>query len=596
MKELHLADLFCGAGGTSTGAIEAGRALGFSVRLTAVNHNETAIKTHSLNHPDARHLCTGIDAINPRDLFREGELDVLWASPECTHHSIARGGKPINDQSRATAWCVTRWAEALRPGIVLVENVPEFLGWGPIGVNGRPIKGRRGEVFRAWVATLEALGYRVGHRVLCAADYGDPTTRERLFVYAVRGKRKLIWPNPTHAPREEGDLFARRLPYVPAAAVIDWTLPGRSIFEKTLVVNTIRRVLTGFERYALEAFLAPPRGVGRRNGRSFVVEHRGTADRQLDTSAKPITEPLSAVATSGAHHSVCASFLVQTAHGNGREGLAGNRRRVRSVDEPLPTICGNRGDMAKVSAYVVPNFGERKGQTPRVHSVDEPLPAVTSHGAGAVVSALIGQQSGAVARSVAEPAPTVATGGAIGLASYIVEIDHQSSGGKGGVKPCTRPLTTATTKARHLLLRAFLVSYYGTGTATPTTEAMPTVTTLDRFALVRPTLDLVSDARGTYRRTSYEAWKRLIIAQAKKRKPLTRPFLEIEGEIYPLEITHRMLQPRELAGAQGFRPDYRFAGNKSEQVKQIGNAVPRRLARALVAAAVSQNPDVSWLE
>ncbi len=174
---LEIADMFCGAGGTSTGAIEAARWLGYSPRLTAINHWPRAIETHTENHPGARHLCTSVDNINPRDLYREGELDLLWASPECTHHSVARGGKPINDQSRSTAWCVVRWAEALRPGTILVENVPEFIGWGGIGADGRPLKSKRGATFGAWVTALESLGYRVQWRILCAADYGDPTTR-----------------------------------------------------------------------------------------------------------------------------------------------------------------------------------------------------------------------------------------------------------------------------------------------------------------------------------------------------------------------------------------------------------------------------------
>jgi DNA (cytosine-5)-methyltransferase 1 len=161
---LSIADLFCGAGGTSTGAVEAARSLGFRVHLTAINHWDVAVATHSANHPEARHLCASLDSLNPRSLFGEGELDLLWASPECMSHSVARGGRPVNDQSRATAWCVLRWADALRPPVVLVENVPEFADWAPIGSNGRPLRSRRGEVFRSWCDSLRSLGYKVDHR------------------------------------------------------------------------------------------------------------------------------------------------------------------------------------------------------------------------------------------------------------------------------------------------------------------------------------------------------------------------------------------------------------------------------------------------
>src|SRR5689334_10020359 len=148
---IKAADLFCGASGVGTAMVEACRELELEINLTGWNHWDKAIATSQANHPYAKHFCASIDNVNPRDHYSEGELDILWASPECTHHSIARGGKPINDQSRATAFCVTRWAEALRPPVILVENVKEFLTWGPIGSNGRPLKSRRGEIFHSWV-------------------------------------------------------------------------------------------------------------------------------------------------------------------------------------------------------------------------------------------------------------------------------------------------------------------------------------------------------------------------------------------------------------------------------------------------------------
>lgn len=390
---MTIADLFCGAGGTSTGAIEAARACGHTPKLTAVNHWPVAVATHEANHPDARHFCASLDALNPRELFKEGELDLLWASPECTHHSQARGGKPINDQSRATAWCVTRWAEALRPTWILVENVPEFQTWGPIGSNGRPLASRKGEVFRAWVSTLEALGYQVDWRVLRAADYGDPTTRERLFVQAVRGRRRIVWPDPTHCPAGETDLFGTRKPWATSRdEVIDWSIPMRSIFgrKKPLAPKTLERIREGLEAHGGSAIIA--------------MEH-------------------------------------------GAFGLA----------------------------YLLPQGG------------------------------------GGALRPVTEPCPTVTTAGAISL----------------------------------------ILEYYGNGRARSVDEPLPTVTTRDRFALIQ--------AQGG-------------------------------------DVLFRMLRWPELARAQGFLPNYRFTGKVQEITKQIGNAVPRRLARAIVAAAIRQDPDVRFLE
>lgn len=409
---MTIADLFCGAGGTSEGACEAAIACGHTPKLTAINHWDVAVATHAANHPNARHYCASLDSLNPRDLYRDGELDLLWASPECTHHSQARGGKPINDQSRATAWCVTRWAEALRPTWILVENVPEFQTWGPIGSNGRPLASRKGEVFLAWVRTLEALGYQVGWCVLRAADYGDPTTRERLFVQAVRGRRRIVWPDPTHCPAGETDLFGARKPWATSRdEVIDWSIPMRSIFgrKKPLAPKTLERIRVGLEAHSGAAIIA--------------MEHGG---------------------------------------------------RVLPLDAPLPTVTCAKGGAFGL-AYLLPQGG------------------------------------GGALRPVTEPCPTVATSGAISL----------------------------------------ILEYYGNGRARSVDEPLPTVTTRDRFALIQ--------AQGG-------------------------------------DVLFRMLRWPELARAQGFLPNYRFTGKVQEITKQIGNAVPRRLARAIVAAAIRQDPDVRFLE
>jgi len=338
VKKLQIADLFCGAGGTSTGAVEAAHALGYSPQLTAINHWPVAIASHQANHPQARHLCTALDAINPRELFREGELDLLWASPECTHHSTARGGRPIRDQSRATAHCVTRWAEALRPATILIENVPEFQSWGPIGANHRPLASRKGETFHAWIGLLRAHGYTVDHRILRAADYGDPTTRERLFIQAQRGRRKITWPNPTHA-KPAADFFGMdgRKPWVAAANIIDWTLPMPSIFsrKRPLAPNTLRRIADGLEEHGWATIVA--------------MEHGGRA--------LPATAPLPTITCAKGGAFGVAYILPQQSGG-----------KLRPVSLPAPTVATS-GALALVVKY----YGTGKTQP-----VTEPLPSVTT--------------------------------------------------------------------------------------------------------------------------------------------------------------------------------------------------------------------------
>lgn len=339
MKTLTIADLFCGAGGTSTGAVQAAESLGYRVDLTAVNHWERAVETHSANHPEARHYCASVDSLNPRLIFPDGDLDVLWASPECTHHSRARGGKPMLDQSRATAWCVTRWADALRPPVIMVENVPEFAEWGPLGADGKPLARRSGETFQAWLQTLRSIGYTVDHRVLCAADFGDPTTRRRLFVQAVRGRRRIVWPDATHSP--EGNLWGLPRWRSAAEAVIDWSIPAKAIGDrkKALAPKTMARINEGLARFrgspvivAMEhggrslSSLDPLPTVTTAKGGAFGVAY--LLPQHSAGILRPASQPAPTVTTSG------AIALVVEYYGNGK---------AREVSEPLPTVtCNDR--------------------------------------------------------------------------------------------------------------------------------------------------------------------------------------------------------------------------------------------------------------
>lgn len=487
MKRIKAADLFCGAGGTSQGLVEAAAECGYSCELTAINHWQTAVNTHSQNHPEARHLCASLDSLNPRDLFREGELDLLWASPECTHHSIARGGRPVSDQSRATAWCVVRWAEALQPDVILVENVKEFLRWGPCSMRGKAIKSKAGETFRAWVKCLESLGYSVDHRILCAADYGDPTTRRRLFVQAVRGRRQIRWPEPTHSGS-----------WRTAREIIDWEDEGSSIFDRKrpLAEKTLRRIEIGLHKYGLKPFIA-------------------AWDHQSGNGVWGSDQPLSTVTTK-ARHGLVEPFLVEL-RGTHESQLAGT---ARSLDEPVPTVTAGGGHVALVSPFILP---QQRGGRP-VNSVDEPLSTVTCRGAHAVVQ------------------------------PFLVGVNHGNSGkpnsAQWNVHSLDQPLGTVTTSVEKALVRPFLVKYYGSGGHQGVDQPLDTVTTKPRFGLVRPVV-------------------------------------EIEGERYLLDVRFRMLSPRELARAQGFHDTYQFTGTKSDMVRQIGNAVPRSLAKALGKAVLS---------
>lgn len=250
-KIVHGADLFCGAGGTSTGMLQAIEELGLKPKLIAVNHWDVAIATHYANHPDVKHYQSSIDDIKPQDVIPGGRLQLLVASPECTHHSRARGGKPRSDQKRADAWMLMRWIEKLYVENILIENVKEFQEWGPLNADGKPSKKHKGLYFQQFIEALR-INYNVEYRVLNCADYGDPTTRERLFIIARRPKhRPIVWPPRTHASRKElakiagqPGLFGNTKleTWVAAREIIDWSLEGKSIFGRKKSLSPIATV------------------------------------------------------------------------------------------------------------------------------------------------------------------------------------------------------------------------------------------------------------------------------------------------------------------------------------------------------------------
>ena len=237
------------------------------MELVAINHWNTAIATHAANHPTARHLVEDVSMVDPEAVVEEGRLDLLMASPECTFYSRARGGKPVHDQGRMNPWAIHNWLTKLDVNCVLIENVPEFVEWGPLNPDGRPDKKRQGEHFQAWFLTFQALGYKAEWRMLNAADYGDATTRKRFFLMARKDGKLITWPEPSHAKGATG-MFPGRLPWRGAKEIIDWSNTGRSLLDdpkyrkKPLSVKTRRRIApwSGALRRSTGASLHPPAG------------------------------------------------------------------------------------------------------------------------------------------------------------------------------------------------------------------------------------------------------------------------------------------------------------------------------------------------
>lgn len=357
-------DLFAGGGGTSTGIA---RAIGRDPDV-AVNHDAAAIACHRANHPPTRHYCASVYDVRPRDVCGGRSVELLWASPDCTHHSRAKGGKPLKKKIRGLAWVVVKWASAVRPRVIALENVEEFADWGPLGPDNRPIKSLAGRFFDAWVGKLRKLGYVVEWRSLVAADYGAPTTRRRLFLVARCDGEPIRWPEPTHGK-------GRARPWRTAAEIIDWSVPTRSIFgrQRPLAEATLRRIALGIERYVL------------REPSPFVVKYHGGSAWRGQT----LDEPLRTVDTSN-RFALVEPFVVRHGHystitGAGlREGCGAGTFRGQSLHRPLATVCATN-DKHLVVPLVTKHFGGVVG-----HDVCRPLGTVTAKDHHALTTATLG--------------------------------------------------------------------------------------------------------------------------------------------------------------------------------------------------------------
>lgn len=547
-----LVDEFACGGGMSE-AIE--QATGRHVDI-AVNHDEDACSMHAANHPQTEHHWKDVFEVCPRRATKGRAVGLLHLSPDCTHHSQARGGQPRSKKLRGLAWIGVRWAGIKRPRIITLENVKQILQWGPLIAKRCPKTGRvvkldgtvavegervpvqqqhlvpdprhAGRTWRAFVRALEHLGYTVEARVLCAADYGAPTTRSRLFMVARCDGAPIVWPEPTHFKNPAKGQKRWRS----AAECIDWSIPGKSIFEreKPLADATLRRVAHGMKRYVLD------------NADPFIVQIANWS-RDGVTSA---SDPLSTVTAwpRGGSHAVVAPVMVQAGHGQGTPDALRWSHGNKSVREPVGTVTASGGGQAvALGTLVQMGYGEREGQAPRALDARQPLGTVVGAGKFAAVTAFVEQANGGFnatpARDARDPLSTsTATGSQQRLVTATV----------------VEPTLTPSQEEGALRCAAFLIRYYGQGGQLgDMREPMSTSTTKDRLALVTVWL------RGT-------------------------PYVIVDIQL-------RMLTPRELYNANGFPKTYIIdrghdgrVFSKSTQVRMCGNAVPPPLGRAVIEA------------
>ena len=619
-------DSFAGGGGASTG-IEL--ALGRSPDV-AINHSAKALALHAANHPETLHLDSNIWDVDPLAVTRGRHVGLLWASPDCKHFSKAKGGAPRDRNIRDLAWVVVRWAEFAKPDVICMENVEEFVTWGPVDNDGQPIREFAGQTFELWIGRLKKAGYKVQWRELRACDYGAPTIRKRWFLVARRDGRPIVWPKPTHGNPASAEVRkGRLLPWIGADTCIDWSLPCPSIFDsapevmarhglraiRPLAANTLARVARGMKRYVLEAerpFLVNLTHGGRVEDvaepfRTITGAHRGekavvapylASIAHGDSGGRreyPLADPMGTVTVGGIQHAVIAPVLTYAQQGGGN----------RSATDPHHTICASKKDQNSLIAatMVQTGYGERPGQQPRALDVAAPLGTVVAGGAKhAPVAAFLAQQNGGprmeahAGHDARDPLSTVAASGShqTPVAAFIARQFGASTGHQ-----VNAPLGTVTAggQGKSQLVAPWFAKYYGTGDGARTDEPCHTVTVKDRMGHMQAELAAPPFAPEHHARAravadflrAHDAWDGGEFVT-----------LTIGGATYVvIDIGMRMLTPRELFRAQGFPADFVIEGvwdgldtdsptwrpfAKDVQVSCCGNSVCPPLAEALVAA------------
>ena len=401
-------DMFAGAGGASCGLELAGIHV-----HAAINHDPVAVSLHARNHPETEHHVQDVYTLSPQWVTRGRRVGLLWMSPDCTHHSKAKGGAPTrNVRRRELAMVlVDRWIPELgdrAPRVVLLENVEEFAEWGPLDNRGRIIEAAKGERFRTFVRKLRACGYRVDWRELRACDYGAPTIRKRLFMIARRDNRPIVWPEPTHgAPDSPEVLAGKRKPWKTAAECIDWSLPCPSIFASSeevmarygiravrpLAENTLKRIAKGVVRYVLNS------------PTPFIVSYYGPQSGEQGFRGCGIESPLP-TQTCENRFALVRPFVVTNTSGHAPTDIA----------EPLATqMTGNHH--ALVRPFLAKHFGGVVGQP-----VDVPAGTVTTIDHHSLCAAYMVKMRGSNVGDAADsPLHTVTTKDRFGLVTVSIE-------------------------------------------------------------------------------------------------------------------------------------------------------------------------------
>ena len=544
-------DLFCGAGGTSTG-VESARHDGRKCAkvIACVNHDANAIASHAANHPDAVHFTEDIRTLNLAPMvmhlermkkrYPEAHV-VLWASLECTNFSKAKGGQPRDADSRTLAEHLFRYIEAVSPDYIQIENVEEFMCWGDLDEDGKPVSRDKGRCYVRWVNTVRGYGYDYDWRILNAADYGAYTSRRRFFGQFARKGLPIVFPRQTHAKRSEIDSVLDTLfpdqykPWNAVRDVLDLQDEGTSIFgkKKPLCEKTLERIYAGLVKFVAG---------GKKQHEAWILKYN-SMNQQHHHNAPSIDEPCPTVAVQNRLGIVKVNFLSKQFSGD-------PMGKNQGIDRPAGTVTC-RDHHAFVTAY----FGNGYNT-----SIDEPNPTVTTKERHALVSA--------DGIDLDKPMPDVPLD-KVKLLSRQFIANEYSGGGQISDLDDVCPAILTTPKQKVVSADQFLMNpqYQCEGSSIE----KPCFTLIARMDKMPPYL--VTTEHGDLGIAIYEA-----------DSPMTRKVKEFMAMYGIIDVKMRMLNIRELKRIMGFPEDYTLVGTQAEQKKYIGNAVEVNMARVLCEA------------
>lgn len=547
MKRLLYIDLFCGAGGTSTG-VNTARLRGEQCAevIACVNHDAKAIASHASNHPNALHFTEDIrtlelsplvDHLNCCRAKNPEALTVLWASLECTNFSKAKGGQPRDADSRTLAEHLFRYIEAINPDYIQIENVEEFMSWGDIDENGKPVSKDRVRSYLRWVNNVKKYGYDYEYRILNAADYGAYTSRKRFFGIFAKKPLPIVFPEQSHSKMGEPRLFGSLLKWKPVREVLDLEDEGKSIFErkKPLSEKTLERIYAG-----LIKFVAGGK-------KAFLVKYNSMS-RKGKYLPPSLDEPCPTIATQGRLALASVRFLSKQFSGDP------DSKNV-AIDEPAGTIT-----TIDHHAFVTVHYGNGFNR-----SLDDPAATLTTKDRMGLVrvSFLDMQYGNGTPASVDTAAGTLTTNPKHHLVTvkpWIMDTNFDNVG--SSIDEPSRVITA--NRKQHYLMNSQFASAGGSVDA-PCFTLIAKMDKRPPYLVTTETGDMAIEIYGTD-------------------SPMTVKIKEFMALYNIIDITMRMLKIMELKLIMGFPADYVLVGSQADQKKFIGNAVEVTIARVLCEA------------